>query len=592
MKVLSNIINKLKAKYYKLFSVYHILPEPTSIDIDNYAKVVEKVRLTGDSKLYNIAKEQLQLMNLDLEKRNNASNTWEKLRKLESEQFTLEHGLIAINDIVSCAQNTNDTVLIQKALKTQKDLQEISINQFQKALNEDPMISGLDVLGFKQKNTQISWATLGETALSPAVRPVHKRLIEYMAAFARPQDNKYTQGYFWERTDGKKISQNELETIVPELNKFVEQCGVKKDHVAGNFSQFIREWTFNTLAYDHAPVEIVWSKGQTLYGFRNLDAETIKLADTYFPNKDNQHEEKMVDGELPVYCQVFNQLTYAEFYNWEMWLAKRNPIASVKVRGYGRSEIEDLVLIITAIMNSIKYNANQFIDGIPASSLMWLKGTARTSLNELERQLKAYRQNVNSATLIGISTEEKPEIIKTRDSNKDMEFGNLLSYLISIVCSMYNLIPEAVGLKSPLSANVNYESGMGDRVKHVLNEAIKPLLTIFESGFNEKIVSQLYDGVYRFRFGGMGEDMNEEQKRLIERSKIVPIDSILEELGLPASGLPKGWILSSEYIQSMQYLSQMQAMNEASSNEQQQKDNEKPNSAEDIEKAINDYFEL
>lgn len=126
----------------------------------------------------------------------------------------------------------------------------------------------------------------------------------------------------------------------------------------------------------------------------NLDAETIKLADTYFPNKDNQHEEKMVDGELPVYCQVFNQLTYAEFYNWEMWLAKRNPIASVKVRGYGRSEIEDLVLIITAIMNSIKYNANQFIDGIPASSLMWLKGTARTSLNELERQLKAYRQNV------------------------------------------------------------------------------------------------------------------------------------------------------------------------------------------------------
>lgn len=53
MKVLSNIINKLKAKYYKLFSVYHILPEPTSIDIDNYSKVVEeKVRLTGDSNLY------------------------------------------------------------------------------------------------------------------------------------------------------------------------------------------------------------------------------------------------------------------------------------------------------------------------------------------------------------------------------------------------------------------------------------------------------------------------------------------------------------------------------------------------------------
>lgn len=89
-------------------------------------------------------------MSLDLEKENNASDTWEKLRKLESEQFTLEHGLIAINDIVSCAQDTNDTVLIQKALKTQKDLQEISINQFQKALNE-PMISGLDVLGFKRK---------------------------------------------------------------------------------------------------------------------------------------------------------------------------------------------------------------------------------------------------------------------------------------------------------------------------------------------------------------------------------------------------------------------------------------------------------
>lgn len=65
-----------------------------------------------------------------------------------------------------------------------------------------------------------------------------------------------------------KMSQNELETIVPELNKFVERCGVKKDHVAGNFSQFIREWTFNTLSYDHAPVEIVWSKGQTLYGFK------------------------------------------------------------------------------------------------------------------------------------------------------------------------------------------------------------------------------------------------------------------------------------------------------------------------------------
>lgn len=459
--------------------------------------------------------------------------------------------------LYEAANKTNKPELIEKAFTKMKSIQK-TYTAIEKGKLEDPLIVLGDALGYKNKITNIDWGTLRSVAYSQAVRPVHQKIIKYVSKFAKPQKDKFSIGFFWERCDGKPLSKHELDVIIPELNKFTLQTGKDKNNVRGDFEQFVSAWTWNSLTYDHPPVEVVWDSKQELCFFRNLDAETVKIADTYYNGKDGNFGRKEVDGNLPAYVQMIHNEQVAEFYDWELWLSKRNPSSSVLANGYGRSEIEDLLNIIVGLLNAIKYNSDSFIEGIPASSLLWLKGGS-SQLKQLEQQLRSYKQNINASTTLGISTDEKPEVIKVRDNNKDMEYSQFLSFLYSLITSAYGLIPESIGFRGSAAATLNFDSNIDQRVRTNLNQAIEPILTCLESGYNRSISCYLYNGEYRLRFGGYdGETKEQLQDRLVKVAGITPFNSILEQLGEPKDkNLPEGWVLSPQYIQSIQILEQI-----------------------------------
>lgn len=459
--------------------------------------------------------------------------------------------------LVNRASHESDPDLFIKAFDKLKEIEaNVSVN-YRKGKMQDPMFSANDMFGFKQKDTIVSWNLMTQMGQQVVVSAVHKKIIESIAKFSRFQKDQFSTGYYFEKTDGTPISKSELENEIPNLKTFIQNTGTNKNNSRLDFEGFMRVATKNSLTYDHAPWENVFNRKGELDSFYNLDPTTIYIADSYFDERINEDtmQRESVGGYYPSYVQRINNVEIAEFYDWELALMIRNPSSSILNNGYGRSELEDLINIITYLSNGIKYNGTQFDEGFMGSGFLFFKEGSNNKLEEMKRMIRSYRNTQNAGSVAVIGGQEKPEYVKIRESNKDQEYSNFIAFLTSIVCSFYNITPEILGLRGMINASINYESSGDDKIKHGLSECIEPILNCIAANLNMKVLSRLYDGKYKICFGGTTAETQESQiQRMKEKQGLVPLNEILKEMGLPEDKKLGKYILNPQYIQLMQIL--------------------------------------
>lgn len=410
----------------------------------------------------------------------------------------------------------------------------------------DPYSADFTGMGYKRPLKKVGFEILkrmGETHIAKMVRNTRiNQVRDYLKFVIDEQDQGFTirkkKSLFEDRKQPGRTERKEIEFIV----KFLENSKKPQDTVGSikfdsskwdifdDFDEFIQMILDDSLTYDQLTVELQRNRRFDLISYKAIDASTIRLLDTIDPKHydDNKRKYDEVFGFLPRYCQVWsNQLQQSPitkqdiiYYPWELIFAVRNKSTNIYSNGYGTSELETLISIMTWILYGMEYNGNFFKQGSNPKGFINIKsgGGGQDVVNDFRDMWRHMIAGVTNSHKIPVFEGIDLEWVDLQQSNKDMEFQLWVEFLIVMFCAVYTIDPTELGFNFEKSANIFGQDGQKQRLTHSINKGLKPILRFLEKVISRYIVSEINP---EYEFCWCGVDLEDEE------TKIKNVDSAL-----------------------------------------------------------------
>lgn len=351
---------------------------------------------------------------------------------------------------------------------------------------------------------------------------LHFSLDEQKAGFTI----KKKQSRFENKT--KELTEEDKKKI-EQIVDFLENGGARdKWESFDTFQDFGRKIVFDSLTLDQLAFEVTRDRGWNLSKFRAIDASLIRLLDSNDPKLQSEFEKYRFKGYLPRFCMVWdNQIVqnpvtkeHVIFYPWELGYGVRNKSTNIYKNGYGTSELETLVNIITYILWGFEYNGNFFSKGSQPKGFINVKNSNidNTTLNEFRQAWTQTMRGVSNSHRTPIINGIDLEWVDLQRNNRDMEFTEWVKFLLIITCSVYRIDPSELGFQFKDQAQIFGQDGQKERLDHSKEKGLKPLLLFVQNIINHFIVSEL-DENFEFVFTGI-EIEDEEKQVSLDKTKL------------------------------------------------------------------------
>lgn len=385
--------------------------------------------------------------------------------------------------------------------------------------------------GYKETLSRISFQTLQRMSNLYCVKNVISTRIEQITRFLKFSTDEQKEGFtirrkrslFNSKEDMKEMTKAEQKRV-ERIVRFLEDGGeTDKWEMPDSFVTFVRKIMQDSLSIDQLAFEITRTRGQELHQFKAIDGSMIRFLDTVDPNYAHQFDQYRYKGYLPKYCQVFDQQivfnkqlnTYVMYYPWELGFGIRNVGTDIWQNGYGRSELESLIEIITYILNGVQYNGNFFKNGSNPKGFIKMNGpnTNQTQLNDFKQKWRQMLTGTENSHKIPIFAGLDLEWVDLQKGNRDMEFDNWTKFLIVLLCSVYRIDPSELGFQFKEAANLFGQQGQRERLDHSKQKGLYPLLIFLQDIINKFLISEL-DEEMEFAFTGIEVEDEEKQVKL------------------------------------------------------------------------------
>ena len=360
-----------------------------------------------------------------------------------------------------------------------------------------------------------------------------------VAAFAQkgPKGDDRKPGWRVEKKEGE-TTEDDLKRI-KEVEYFFEHQHVKVpdeitkrlkrglDFPETDFEGFLRMVVRDRLTLDAVAGEKTRTPAGKLFSVWNLDAARIWRAFRKEVREDGPNITAALEaatwmqerGPTP---DSFDEIDYVQEYRgreYTGWPAKdfiygfANPRTNMESYGYGYSELEMMVSIVTAILNAIAYNKAQFTNGsLPPGFLTLYGDWDEEQVEGFKREMEMRLQGPSNQQRLGIlwsssqgdgkAGNRAAEWISMRGMNREMEYHQWLDWLLNIACALYQIAPEEIGIKSWGGGGESapmFDKGPMAQLKHSKDKGLKPLLTWIAGIINKEIISEFYDDlVFKF----------------------------------------------------------------------------------------------
>lgn len=450
--------------------------------------------------------------------------------------------------------------------QTKKDIQEAQNDP--KSLFWDPY-AVVDALGYKDRPSPLSYGTLDAMVMRmPILQAIVQTRVSQVTSFAMPQVDRYATGFRVVQRDRKAKATKASEARSQQIERWLLATGTTNHPEArDDFETFLAKLTRDSLKYDQYTFEVVPDRKGRPAEFYAVDASTIRLADTTRLFVDPE------DEEVVRYVQVYDGVVVSEYTASQLCFGIRNPNASIRLQGYGTSELEMLMSTVTSLLWSWDYNQKFFSQGASTKGILNFQGQVP------EKQLKAFRRHWYSM-VAGIENAWRTPImnadqgmqwIDIQKSNKDMEFSAWFDFLIKIAASIYQMDPMEINFKYGNEGQKSmFESNNAAKLTASRDKGLKPILRNLQRRISTHLVTKL-DPDFEFEFVGL--DMMSANEQADLNGKLVKTMRTIDELraleDLPP--LPNGMgdlILDPTYLQHMQ-AAQAQAQQEKEAAQQQ-----------------------
>lgn len=385
--------------------------------------------------------------------------------------------------------------------------------------------------GFKDSKGILSFETLRRMGDIYIIRAIVNTRIEQIQNFLHFSEDEQKEGFTIRRKrglfkddDSKKELTNQDKKIIENIVKFLEKGGwTEKWDNADNLQTFVRKIAFDSLTLDQLAFEIVRNRGWELQKFRAVDASLIRFLDSVDPRQKESLEDYRFKGYLPRFCMVWedqilkNPITREPilYYPWELGFGIRNKSSNIRKNGYGTSELETLVEIITWILWGMQYNGNFFSQGSQPKGFINVKNSniSNSTLNEFRQAWTQTMRGVQNSHRVPVINGIDLEWIDLQKNNRDMEFNDWLKFLIIIGCAVYRMDPSELGFQFKDQAQIFGQDGQKARLQHSREKGLKPILIFIENIITEYLVSEL-DENFEFAFTGIEVEDEEAQVEL------------------------------------------------------------------------------
>lgn len=305
------------------------------------------------------------------------------------------------------------------------------------------------------------------------------------------------------------------------VQDFFRNCGHEKNArqrqrlKRDEFQTFVAKLVRDSLTMDSAPIETEWKRDRKLGidGLYAVDGATIRLCtEQGYRGEDEIFAIQLVQGQIRS-AYTFDDLIYVP----------RNPRTDVLSGGYGLSETELLIRVVTGFLNAFTYNVKFFDSNALPKGLLNLYGDYSTEdINAFKRHWNAMVKGINNAwtvpVMISKNAESKAQFEQFGNGADEMMFARWMTFLGSVICALYGMAPEEINFES-FSAGTSSLSGDDTEEKLVnsKDKGLRPLLSYFENVFTEYVVNE-FDEDLEFQWTGLDE---EKPETLFERKKLI-----------------------------------------------------------------------
>lgn len=455
--------------------------------------------------------------------------------------------------------------ILEKAMKSDNPTDIVKANKvFQqmqykgdsssKAFFIDPLQFNAN-LGYKDKPFSLTYTTLKRMSRVPVINSIIKTRKNQIADFAEPQENRYSTGFIVRKKpkigeSGTVEMDRKDKRIAYAITDFLLKGGSEDTWMADDFDTFIRKIVEDSLIYDQMTFELIRNRRGQLERFVATDAATFRMSDSYYDKdydnvyfkrngadvwKNRQDWGRKVNGYYPAYVQVYQNMKVNDFYPWELCFGIRNPSSSIYANGYGCSELEELINVVTSLLWGDEYNRRFFSQGSAPKGLLRIKGVNNeAALQQFKQQWQSMITGVMQAWKTPV-VEADVDWIDLQKNNRDMEYSNWMEYLIKLACAVYSIDPSEIGwdISRGEGSRGLFESSQEQRLKHSKDKGLYPLLKFIQRKINRYIVEQI-NPEFEFQFVGLnGLTIEEELKMDIDKlNAFMTVNEIREKYEL------------------------------------------------------------
>ena len=377
-----------------------------------------------------------------------------------------------------------------------------------KAILWNPSEIGFTGRGYRDPNGGVPFSTLQRMGDIYIIKAIINTRIEQVQNFLKYSDDDQKPGFTirYKRSIGdeeKELSKKDMK-IVQKIVDFLENGGEnEKWDCEDNFQDFTRKVLRDSLVLDQMAFETVRSRSLELKKYRAIDAALIRQLDTNDPRYADRFEQYRWHGYLPRYAMVWDgqiirhPVTNEQvmFYPWELGYGIRNKTTNVFRNGYGCSELETLIEVVTWILWGMQYNGNFFKQGSQPKGFINVKNgnIDQGTLNEFRQDWKQTMSSVYNAHKVPVIQGIDLEWIDLQQTNRDMEFTEWVKFLFVLTCAVYRIDPSELGFQFQDAANVFGQDGQRERLDHSKKKGLVPLLIFYQNVLNKYIISEIDD---------------------------------------------------------------------------------------------------
>ncbi len=411
------------------------------------------------------------------------------------------------------------------------------------AWQEDPLaVYSTLGLGYKMPPFRIDYDTLYRMAKNDVVvQIVHDTIATIVCNFLTKPKSKYDIGFkivhkTREEKDYSRVTRKE----VARLTDWMLRCGVDDgDMVRDNLPTLGYKIVHDLLTYDQMCPEVILDRAGKPHHIRHIPAYTMRIVPSANPQSYISPEDQR---KYLKYVQVDQHLRVVNGWTEEriLWKTLR-PRTTLFGYGYGESPLEILINTVSSHLFAEQWNSNIFRNGSSIPGILNLEGnTDLDKLASFRRQWVMQAQGVSNAHRLAIVNTEKLSWIPMNWSNDEMGFSDWLAYLMELICAMYRISPELLGLEVQKRAGGSGGKG-GDKdardhkVDGGKEKFLAPMLRGLASVFNSPKLLGALNPDFELVFQGVvprdeEKDVELQQKRV---QSIITVNEARAQENLP-----------------------------------------------------------